>query len=116
MAYVARVESKRIGGTLRTAPEWLASARDSILGQAEQQLADRIVVLLLELQACPNNALLERERLVCHEVRRNRLHLLLGLPRVLEVGLKEVRFREVGINGLWGFDEERIELLPGPLL
>lgn len=42
--------------------------------------------------------------------------MLLGLPRVLEVGLKEVRLREVGVNGLWRLDEKRIKLLPGPLI
>ena len=115
MSYVVGVEGKRLGRTLGTAPERLAGAGDSVLRQTEQQLADRVVVLFLELQPCPNYALLESERLVRHEVGHDRIHLLLDLPRVLEVGLKEVRFGEIRVNRLWGLDEERVKLLPGPL-
>ena len=81
LTYVVGVEGERVGCTLRTAPERLAGARDGILRQAVQQLADRVVVLLLELQARPDDALFERERLVRHEVRDDLLDLLLVLGR-----------------------------------
>ena len=64
-----------------------------ILWQAVEELANCIIVLLLELETSPDNALLEGERLVRDEVRDDLLDLLLLLPRVLEVVLEEVRLR-----------------------
>ena len=113
--HVVGVEGERIRGTLGTAPEWLAAARDCVLGQTVEQLTDCVVVLLLELQTSPDDALLEGERLVGDKVRDNLVNLLLLLAGVLEVVLEEVWLREVGVDDLRRLDEEVVELLPGPL-
>ena len=91
LTYVVGVEGERIGRTLRTTPKRLPGAGNMILWQAVEELANCIIVLLLELETSPDNALLEGERLVRDEVRDDLLDLLLLLPRVLEVVLEEVR-------------------------
>lgn len=66
--YVVGIECQRVRRALGPTPERLTSARHSILGQTEQQLPDGVVVPLLKLQACPDDALLERQRLVGDQV------------------------------------------------
>ncbi len=113
--HVVGVEGQRIGSTLRTAPEWLTSARNSIFRQAVQQLTNAVVVLVLELQTSPDDTLFEGERLVGDEIRHNLLKELLRLARVLEAVLEEVGFSEIGVDGCWRSNEKVIELFPCPL-
>ena len=57
--HVARVEGKGIRSAFGAAPERLASGGRSVPGQAEQELLDRVVVLVLEQQPRPDNAFVE---------------------------------------------------------
>ena len=91
-AHVVRVEGERVWCPLRTTPEWLTTARNGILRQAVEELANRVVVLVLELHTSPDDAFLEGEGLIRHEVGDDLLDLLLLLTGVLQVVLKEVRF------------------------
>ena len=114
-SYLVGVEGERVRRPLWAAPERLASARDGILGETVQQLADRVVIFLLELQARPDDALLEREGLVRDKVRQNLLDLFLLLARVLEVVLQEVGVRQVRVYSLGRLYEQAFEILPCPL-
>ena len=60
--YVVAVEGQWIRCPLGTAPEWLASAGDTILRQAIQQLSDGVVEFVLELETSPDDAFFEGER------------------------------------------------------
>lgn len=93
MSHLIGVESQWVRGTLGATPEGLPCAADRILGQAVEQLANGVVVLVLKLHARPDDALFERERLVGDKVRDNLFNLLLRLTGVLEVVLEEVWFR-----------------------
>ena len=57
--HIATVERQRVRSTLGATPERLATVRYSILRETEQQLTDGIIVLFLELQPSPNDALLK---------------------------------------------------------
>jgi hypothetical protein len=64
MTDIVRIKDKRIRGAFWTTPEWLTRTRHSILGQAEEQLSNFVVVIPFELQTSPDNAFLEGERFV----------------------------------------------------
>ena len=113
--HVVGIERQWVRRALGSTPERLASARHGILGQAEQQLPDGVVVLFLELQAGPYDALLERQRLVGDQVGDKLLNLLPLLPGVLEVVLEVVRLGEVRVDSLCRLYEQVVELSSGPL-
>lgn len=113
--HVVGVEGERIGRPFRTTPERLAGTSNGVLRQAVEELADGVVVLLLELETRPDDAFLEGERLVRHEVRSNLLDLLLLLTGVLQVVLEEIGLRQIGVDGLRRLHEEAVEVLSCPL-
>ena len=113
--YVVGVEGERIRSPLGATPERLAGARDVVLRQVIEELTDDVVVLLLELQARPDDAFLKGEGLVRHEVRQELLDLLLLLAGVLEGALEVVGLRQVGIDSLRRLDEEVVEEGTTPL-
>ena len=115
MTYIVRVECQGIGRPFGSAPEWLASACHGVLRQTEEQLPDRIIILLFELETSPDNALLEGQWLVCHEIRYKLFDLLALLTRILEVALEVVGLTQIGVDSLSRFDEEVIKLGPSPL-
>lgn len=114
-AYIVGIEDQCIRRPLGSTPEWLTSTCGGVLGQTEQQLADVVVVITLELQTGPDNALLEGQRLVGDKVRDNLFYLFCRLPRMLECCFKVVWLREVGVGCLCRLDKEVIELGSAPL-
>ena len=113
--HVGSIEHQWIRRTLRTTPERLPRARHGVLRQAVQELLDLVRELLLKLQTRPDDALLEGERLVRHEVRQELLDLLLLLAGVLEGALEVVGLRQVRVDSLRRLDEEVIEERATPL-
>jgi len=113
--HVIRIEDQWVRSTLRPTPEWLAGARQAILGKTEQQLLNLVVVITLKLESGPSNTLLEGEGLLGNQEVEDLFNLLLLLTGVLESVLEVVGIGEVGIDGLDGFDKEIIELHSGPL-
>ena len=113
--HVGGIENQWVWRTLGTTPERLPRARHGVLRQAVQELLDLVRELLLKLQARPDDALLEGERLVRHEVRQELLDLLLLLAGVLESALEVVGLRQVRVDSLRRLDEEVIEERATPL-
>ena len=113
--HVGSIEHQWIRRTLRTTPERLPRARHGVLRQAVQELLDLVRELLLKLQTRPDDALLEGERLVRHEVRQELLDLLLLLAGVLESALEVAGLRQVRVDSLRRLDEEVIEERATPL-
>lgn len=86
-----------------------------VLGQAEKQLLDIVVIVLLKLEPRPDDALLKRQRLSGNEIRENGVDLLLRLARELQVILEVVGVRQICVNCLRRLDEQGVELRTTPL-
>jgi hypothetical protein len=78
-------------------------------------LTNGIIVLFLELQPSPNDALLERDRPILDQKRGDLLDLLLLLTGVFESVLKIVWFREVRVDRLRWLNKQTVELRSTPL-
>lgn len=92
MTYIVRIESERVGGSLRTTPERLASACHGILRQAVKELTDIIIIIALKLQSRPDDAFFESQRLVGDKEGNNLFDLFFLLTGVFQCVFEVVRF------------------------
>ena len=74
-----------------------------------------MIIALLKLFSGPDDALLETERLICHQIRNYLFNLSRRISRIFESGFQEVGLGEIGIDGLGRLYEEVIEICPTPL-
>mmetsp|Transcript_25221 Transcript_25221/g.43551 ORF Transcript_25221/g.43551 Transcript_25221/m.43551 type:complete len:980 (-) Transcript_25221:283-3222(-) len=113
---IVRVELQRRRRPLRTGPERHAGCGDEVRGEAVQELADSVVVQLLELEARPHNAVLERARLGLDQARHE---VVQGhtprTRRLLLQPLEVVGVVEVCIDVVGALPEEALEEVAGPL-
>jgi hypothetical protein len=96
-------------------PVFRRQSAHGVLWKTEQQLLDRVHIVLFELHPRPNDAFLKRQRFVGHKVLVDLLHLFGRLAAVLQRALDKVGLGEVGVDALDRLDEERVKLLPRPL-
>ena len=109
------VEGDGAGAALGPAPERSSGRGDLVGGEVVQELLDVVVEELLELEAGPDDALLERVRPLLDEGLADLkeglgLGVLLGIEGLLEVGAGEV-----GVDVLGGLLEVSLEVVPRPL-
>mmetsp|Transcript_37796 Transcript_37796/g.64788 ORF Transcript_37796/g.64788 Transcript_37796/m.64788 type:complete len:479 (+) Transcript_37796:941-2377(+) len=111
---VLRGEGKRLRRPLRARPEGRAAGGGHVKGEVEDELCDRVVVILLKLEPRPDDALVEGHRLVdkvgLDRLERRLAHAWLPLEDREEVGLREVRVHVLG-----ALLEEALEKVAGPL-
>ena len=96
--YVVRVERQRGGFPFRAAPKRLPRRRHGVWWETEQQLTYGVIVLFLELQPSPNNALFKSDGPIFHKIRRNLIDQLFLLARVFESAFEVARFGEVRVD------------------
>lgn len=80
-----------------------------------QQLPNGIVELVLELEPSPNDAFLESQWLIGHQIGNYLLDVIVLLTGVLEGILQVIGLRKILIDRFYGLDKQSIKLLSAPL-
>ena len=76
---------------------------------------DRIVVFILKQQSSPNDAFIERQRLLGDKRCQDLFGLFGLLPGVFQVAFEVVGLAEERVYKLWRFDKQGIEQRARPL-
>src|SRR5215469_12030071 len=109
-----RIEGQWVRSTFGTRPERLATGGGSVLGEVEQQLLNRVIVLLFKLMSSPFNAVLKVLRFLRDQEIAQSFQGLFFITGLFKGGTKPLWLRQVQVDCLRRLREVDVEKILRP--